>query len=206
MTNLLIVYLAAVVVPPFFASWRVAVFGLAFQGLMVSLIPLAGHDVQSPVVLVEFVSLMLIRVVFVPWYLLRKSTRESTPGRFTLVGINLWERTLVVCLTLVGFAAGLTVSSGNARESIQIGTVVTSLLVGMLMVANQRQPRAQLVGLFTFESGIKLLELLSHHTMPIPTQIGLTAISVFFVLTLGQYLSRLSEIVPPDNTSVREIV
>lgn len=206
MTNLLIIYLAAVVVPPFFASWRVAVFGLAFQGLMVSLILLAGHDVQSPLVIVEFACLMLIRVVFVPWYLLRKSTPEFTQRSFTLVGINLWERTLVACLTLVGFAAALTISSGNARESIQIGTVATSLLVGMLMVANQRQPRAQLVGLFTFESGIKLLELLSHHTMPIPIQIGLTVISVFFVLTLGQYLSRFSEIVPPDNTSEREIV
>jgi hydrogenase-4 membrane subunit HyfE len=68
----------------------------------------------------------------------------------------------------------------------------------MLLVANQRQRVAQLVGLFTFEGGVTLVQLLSPHAVPFPVQLGVTVIDVLFVLTLGHYLARFPEIVPPD--------
>lgn len=204
MTNLFIVYLAAVVVPVFFPSWRVAVLGLGLQGLMLSFVLIAGHELDSPVVLVEFICLLLIRAVFVPWYLFKKSNPKSTPRYFSLVGTTLWQRSLVVLLTAVGFAMGLAMGQGDTRETVQIGSAASSLLVGMLMVANQRQPAAQLVGLVTFEGGVTLVEMLSPHAMPFPVLLGVTAIDVFFVLTLGQYLARFAEIAPPDGTTARE--
>jgi hydrogenase-4 membrane subunit HyfE len=204
MTNLFIVYLAAVVVPVFFPSWRVAVHGLGLQGLMLSFVLIAGHELDSLAVLVEFGCLLLIRAVFVPWYLFRKSDPKSTPRNFSLVGTTLWQRSLVLLLTTVGFVMGLAMGHGDTRETVQIGTAASSLLVGMLMVANQRQPAAQLVGLVTFEGGVTLVEMLSPHAMPFPVLLGVTAIDVFFILTLGQYLARFAEIAPPDGTTERE--
>lgn len=204
MTNLFIVYLAAVIVPAFFLSWRVAVLGLGLQGLMLSFVLLAGHEIESPAVVVEFICLLLIRAVFLPWYLFRKSDTKSTPRNFALVGTTMWQRSLVVILTAVGFVMGLAMGQGDTRETVQIGTAASSLLVGMLMVANQRQPAAQLVGLVIFEGGVTLVEMLSPHAMPFPVLLGVMAIDVFFVLTLGQYLARFAEIAPPDGTTERE--
>lgn len=204
MTNLFIVYLAAVVVPAFFPSWRVAVLGLGLQGLMLSFVLLAGHDIESPAVVVEFVCLLLIRAVFVPWYLFRKSDPKPSPRHFSLAGTTLWQRSLVVLLTAVGFVTGLAMGQGDTRETVQIGTAAASLLVGMLVVANQHQPAAQLAGLVTFEGGVTLVELLSPHAMPFPVQLGVTAVDVFFVLTLGQYLARFADMAPPDGTTERE--
>ncbi len=204
MTNLFIMYLAAVLVPAFFPSWRVAVFGLGVQGLMLSFVLVVGHDIESPEVFVEFVCLLLIRAVFVPWYLFQKYDPKSIPRDFSLVGTTLWQRSLVISLTVAGFVMGLAMGQGDTRETVQIGTAASSLLVGMLMVANQRQPAAQLVGLVTFEGGVTLVELLSPHAMPFPVLLGVTAIDVFFVLTLGQYLARFAEMAPPGGTTERE--
>lgn len=204
MTNLFIVYLAAVVVPAFFLSWRVAVLGLGLQGLMLSFVLVAGHGLDSPAVLVEFVCLLLIRAVFVPWYLFKKTDPKSTPRNFSLVGPTLWQRSMVVLLTAVGFVMGPAMGQGDTRETVQIGTAAASLFVGMLMVANQGQPAAQLVGLVTFEGGVTLVEMLSPHAMPFPVLLGGAAIDVFFVLTLGQYLARFLEMAPPGDTAERE--
>lgn len=204
MTNLFIVYLAAVAVPAFFPSWRIAVLGLGLQGLMLSFVLLAGHEFDSAAVVVEFGFLLFIRAAFLPWYLFRKSDSKSASRNFSLVGDSLWQRSLVILLIAIGFAAGLATSQGDTRETVQIGTAASSLLVGMLMVANQRQPAVQLVGLVTFEGGVTLVELLSSHAMPFPVQLGVTAIDVFFVLTLGQYLSRFAEMTPPDVATERE--
>lgn len=204
MTNLFIVYLAAVIVPAFFVSWRIAVLGLGIQGLMLSFVLLAGHEIDSPAVVIEFLCLLLIRAAFVPWYLLRKCDARYAQRSFALVGTTLWQRSLVVLLTAAGFAMGLAMGKGDMRESMQIGTAASSLLVGMLMVANDRQPAAQLVGLFTFEGGVTLVELLSPHAMSFPIQMGVTAIDVFFVLTLGQYLARFPQITPTDGAAEQE--
>ncbi|MBA4192310.1 MAG: hypothetical protein C0467_30435 [Planctomycetaceae bacterium] len=204
MTNQLLLYMAAVVVPVFFPSWRVAVLGLGVQGLMLSLTLLASHEIDSAAVVIEFVCLLLIRAVFVPWYLLRKSGPKTTSADFSLVGTTLGERSLVLLLLACGFGAGLVMGRGDAREIAQISTAVSSLLIGMLMIANQRHPAAQLVGLFTFEGGVTLVEMLSPHAMPFPVQLGVSAIDVFFVLTCGQYFTRFSEMAPPPGTTERE--
>ncbi|MCE9564674.1 MAG: hypothetical protein K8U57_21790 [Planctomycetes bacterium] len=204
MTNLLILDMAAVVVPVFFPSWRVAVLALGVQGLMLSLVLLTSHEIDSPAVVMEFICLLLIRAVFVPWYLLRKTGPKPAPGDFSLVGTTLGERSLVLLLLACGFGAGLVMGRGDTREVAQISTAASSLLIGMLMIANQRQPAAQLIGLFTFEGGVTLVELLSPHAMPFPVQLGVSALEVFFVLTCGQYLTRFPEMAPPLGTNERE--
>jgi hydrogenase-4 membrane subunit HyfE len=202
-TNLFIVYLAALAVPTLFASWRCAVFGLGLQGLILSLVVLARHTIE-PIVIVEFGCLLLIRGVFVPWYLLRKVNPGSAEREFSLVGSSLGARILVLLVLTLGLGVGSAMGKGDAREVIHFGTAVSALLVGMLMVANQGQPAAQLIGLFTFEGGVTLTELMSPHAAPFPVQLGIALLDLLFVLTVAQYLARFAELGSTPAAAKRE--
>ena len=200
MTNLIILYVAAILVPLLFASWRVAVVGLGMQGLVLSIILVIGHGFNSAANIVEFLSLFLIRAVFVPWYLFRMSGRKDQPADFSLAGKSLTHRSLVLLLLGIGFVMGYVMDRQNPKEAIQIGAALSSFLLGMLMIANQKQPMAQLIGLFTFEGGVTLVELLSSHAMPFPVQLGVSAIDVLFVLTCGEYLTRFQTLAWESDT------
>jgi len=190
-TNLFIAYVAAFFLPLLFHSWRVAVLGLGAQGLLLGLI-LAAHDQpMSPQLMFEYASLFLIRAVFIPWCLFRWMKGHELPPDFSLIAKNLIQWMIAFLLLVEAFVFGAEMSPGDPHEALQVGTAAGSVLIGMLVLANQTHPLGQIVGLFMVEGGFTLVELLSPHIMPFPVAIGTSLAVVIFVLTCGQYLRRL---------------
>lgn len=196
MTNLFLVYGASLVVPLLFPSWRLAVLALALRGLILAMVLSFGHEPGSVAFAAELLALVAIRGVFTPWYLFRQSREMAAQGPFHLVDPSLWPFAFAVGLVGLGFALGVSVAGQDSREALQVGTAASSILVGMLLLANQRHHGAQLVGLFTFEGGVTMVELLSPHPIPFPVQIGVSLIDLLFVVTCGQYLARLATMRP----------
>jgi hydrogenase-4 membrane subunit HyfE len=191
MTNLYIAYVAAFFVPLLFHSWRAAVLALGVQGLLLALIlATQEHDWSGPVIF-EFASLFFLRAVLVPWYLFRRMNGFDTPGDFSLIAPSLLQRTLAIVLLVTAFGFGQLMSPNDAQEALQVGAAAGSILIGLLVLAHQSHPIGQIIGLFTFEGGVTLVELLSPHAMPFPVVLGVSLVFVVFVLTCGQYLTQL---------------
>jgi hydrogenase-4 membrane subunit HyfE len=200
MTNLCILYVAAVVLPVLFHSWRVAVLALGVQGFLLALI-LTGHESFSWAVAFEVTSLLLIRAVFIPWYLHYRMRGSDTTRAFSLISKNLLQWILTFGLLAIAFLFGRTMSPDDPHEALQVGTATVSILIGLQILANQNHPLGQIIGLFTFEGGVTLVELLSSHAMPFPISVGVSLVTVIFVLVCGEYLTRIIAI-DPEGKSV----
>jgi hydrogenase-4 membrane subunit HyfE len=196
MTNLCIAYVAAFFLPLLFHSWRVAVLGLGVQGLLLGMILAAHHHPWTSQLVFEYASLFLIRAVFVPWSLFRGMQGHEMPSDFSLISKNLIQWMIAFLLLVEAFVFGGKMSPGDPHEALQVGTAAGSILIGMLVLANQTHPLGQIIGLFMFEGGITLVELLSPHAMPFPVSIGVSLVVVVFVLTCGQFLGRLLTVSP----------
>lgn len=191
MTNLCIAYVAAFFLPLLFHSWRVAVLGLGVQGFLLGMILAAHQHPWSPQLAFEYASLFLIRGVFVPWSLFRAMRGHEMPSDFALISKNLVQWMTAFLLLVEAFIFGEKMSPGDPYEALQVGTAAGSILIGLLVLANQTHPLGQIVGLFMLEGGMTLVELLSPHAMPFPVSIGVSLVVVVFVLSCGRYLRRL---------------
>lgn len=191
MTNLFVVYVAAFFLPLLFHSWRVAVWGLGVQGFLLGLILAEHHHPWSWELLFEYANLFLVHGVFVPWFLFRSMRGHETSTDFTLISKNLVQWVLAFLLVTVAFVFGDMMAPEDSLEALQVGTAAGAILIGLLVLANQTHPLGQIVGLLTFEGGVTLVELLSPHAMPLPVHFGISLVFVVFVVTCGQYLTRL---------------
>lgn len=200
MTNLFIAYVAACLLPLLFHSWRVAVLCLGVQGALLGLILREHHHPWSGGLLFEYANLFLIHGLFVPWVLFRSMRGHETPSHFSLISKNLVQWTLAFLLVTIAFVFGDHLTPEDSPEALQVGTAVSAILIGMLVLSNQTHPLGQTVGLLTFEGGVTLVELLSPHAMPLPVYCGVSLVFVVFVITCGDYVRRLLAI--PHGTEV----
>jgi hydrogenase-4 membrane subunit HyfE len=203
MTNLLIAYVAAFFLPLLFHSWRVAVLGLGVQGMLLSLIAFTHHGDWSVQLLFEGLSLFLIHGLFVPWYLFRMMRGDQLAREFPLVSKNLLQWLLAFLLLVVAFVFGSKMSPNNPQEALQVGTAAGSILIGLLVLSNQIHPLGQIIGLFTLDGGMTLVELLSPHAMPFPVSIVLSLVFFAMVVTCGNYLTRF-QVIPPSSDNVED--
>ena len=191
MTILLILYVASFTLPLLLPSWRVAVMALGVQGLLLAMIMAAGHGPWSWQMTSEFAALLAIRTFFVPGYLLKRMHGHDTDAEFSLVPHRMSRWLMVLGILTLAFFFGNRMCPEDPDEAMQAGAAAGAILIGLMVLANQDHPLGQSIGLFIFEGGVTLTELLSPHAMPFPVQVGLSVVSVFLVLVCGQYLSRI---------------
>jgi hydrogenase-4 membrane subunit HyfE len=196
MTNLYLLYVATLTVPLLFPFWRATVLCLGVQGLLLSLALSLEHEPGSAGFALELGTLLAVRAVFVPWYLLSQTRGPDAPESFSVINRSLWSRLVAGGLVALAFSFGSSVGGPTADQRMQLGTAAAAVLLGMLALTNQRQYVAQLAGLFVFEGGVTLVELLSPAPMPLPVQVGVTVIDVLFVVTCGSYLRRFAALRP----------
>ncbi len=190
MTNLFVAYVATYFLPLLFLSWRVAVIGLGLQGVLLAMLLAAHHGEWSWSGALELASLLAIRAVFVPWYLYHLMHDHDLAEDFALISKNLAQWMFAFLLLVIAFSFGVSMSPDDPEEALQVGTATGSILVAMLILANQRHPLGQIIALLNFEGGVTLVELLSPHAVPPLVGVGISLTFVVFVLTCGPYLRR----------------
>jgi hydrogenase-4 membrane subunit HyfE len=92
---------------------------------------------------------------------------------------------------LVGFRFAALVHPAGGVASTHVAVATSGLLLGMLVLATQTSTFGQIIGVLRVEFAIALFELGSGPELDLPVQLGVGAVLLLTVLTLGSFLRRL---------------
>jgi hydrogenase-4 membrane subunit HyfE len=187
----LIPFLIVLVVPLVTATWRMSLFGLALQGILLGWMAIREHEALSPALLLLVVDCVLIRGLFAPRYLYGIMKSRNAPQRNDVIPANLFFWALAGTIVLLAFRCGRALSHGDAASATLLGVVATAVALGFLILATQNAPFSQIVGVLRIENGIALFELGSPHHHPLPVAIGATLVYLASVLYFGWFLRSL---------------
>lgn len=202
MTYLLVAFLVVLVTPLLTASWRLSLVGLGLQGLlMAALVAQRGWEPSAGGVLL-LLDLLLLRTWFVPRHLFDIMRRLGGPGRRDVIPANLLSWTMAGALVLLGFQFAALVQPGGGPAATLVAVSATGLLLGLLVLGTQASTFGQIVGVLRIEYAIALFELGSGHEPALPVQLGVAAVLLLSVLTLGAFLRRLGA-AGPDHAQAR---
>lgn len=191
MNPLLIAFVGVLLVPLFVATWRLSLFGLAAQGLLMAWISYQLDPALDSVgAWVGMFDLILVRGLGAPIALYVVLRSQRVPARNDVIPPNLMSWTLAIGLVFVAFRfADILVPLEGAEHSFVAGAAA-ALLLGLLVLATQTGPFSQMVGALRIENAIVLFELGAGHR-DLAMQIAQTIILIATVLLFRWYLNTL---------------
>lgn len=192
MSDLFVAFAAAFFVPLLFQSSKVAILGLAVQGILLSMVPATHVHTWNAQLLLECISLFILRGIVAPWMIYRGAQSTLKGKDFSLIGKNIFQWSIAALLMAAAYYLGQHLAPESAEESLQVGTAAGCILIGMLVLSNQTNRLGQAIGLLTIESGMALVELLSPHAMPFSVSIGVNLVYIILLVTLRIYLKNPS--------------
>ena len=179
MTAALLIFLAAAVVPIFFGRVQAAPRWLGAQGLALGWITLMQHDALSWHTLAAGAEVLLVRALIAPRWLRGAIQRRQEPNR-ELMPSNLFAWSIAIALLVLAFQFGAPAMS--EQHALTLGVLAATAAVGLLLLAANDAPPAQLVALLYLENAVGLFETLLPHPWPLPVHLALSAI---YLLTVG---------------------
>lgn len=191
MSPLLIAFVGILLVPLFVASWRLSLFGLAVQGLLMAWISYQlDPALDTAAAWVRLLDLVAVRGLGAPIAMYAVLRSQRAGARNDVIPPNLMSWTLAIALVLVAFrfADMLVPVEGNDHSFVAGATA--GLLLGLLVLATQTGPFSQMVGVLRIENGIAFFELGAGH-QPIAMSIAQTIILIATVLLFRWYLRTL---------------
>lgn len=190
MNPLLIAFAGVLLVPLFVASWRLSLFGLAVQGILMATISyqLDPH-IDSFGAWIGLFDLIVVRGLAAPALLYSVLLRQGAPPRNDVLPPNLMSWTLAVAFLIGGFRfADLLVPTDGIEHGF-VAVAAAALLLGLLVLATQTGPFSQMVGVLRIENAIALLEISSSHDDDAPAmQIAQMLALIGTVLLFRWYL------------------
>jgi len=191
MNPLLIGFVGVLLVPLFVASWRLSLFGLAAQALLMAWISYQLDPGLSSVgAWVGMFDLVVVRGLGAPLALYAVLRSQRVTARNDVILPNLMSWTLAIALVLVAFRFADMLVPIEGNEHSVVAGATAGLLLGLLVLATQTGPFSQMVGALRIENGIALFELGDgHHELAI--QIAQTVILIVTVLLFRWYLKSL---------------
>jgi len=190
MSPVLVAFVGVLLVPLFVASWRLSLFGLAVQGLLMAWISYQQDPALSaPSAWVGLFDLVVVRAIGAPLALYAVLRAQRATARNDLQAPNLMSWALAVALVLVAFRfADLLVPLEGDERSFVVGAAA-GLLLGLLVLATQTGPFSQMVGALRIENAIALFELGGHHVLGL--QIAQTLLLIAMIALFRWYLKTL---------------
>jgi len=190
MNPVVIALIGVLLLPLFVTSWRLSLFGLALQGLLMAWISYElDPTFESVGQWVTMFDLALVRGIVAPLALYAVLRAQRVTARNDVIPPNLMTWTLALALVLVAFrfADILIPTEGNQHSFVAAASA--GVLLGMLVLATQTGPFSQMVGVLRIENGIAMFELGDHRDLT--TQIAQTVILVLLILLFRWYLRTL---------------
>ena len=193
MSPVLIAFVGVLLLPLFVASWRLSLFGLAAQGLLMASIAYADRpQLDSLDAWVSLFDLAIVRGIAAPLvlYLVLRSHRAT--ARNDVLPPNLMSWTLAIGFVLIAFRFADMLVPAEGSEQSFVAVATAALLLGLLVLATQTGPFSQMVGALRIENAIALFELGgTHDADDSGMRIAQTAILIATVLLFRWYLQTL---------------
>jgi len=187
---ILIAFVGVLMLPQFVASWRLTLFSLSLQGLLMAWISYDLHtSLDSVGAWIQMFDLAIVRGLAAPIALYAVLRGQRASARHDVIPPNLMSWTLVLVLVLVAFRfADMLLPAGGTDHSF-VAAACAGVLLGVLVLATQTGPFSQMAGALGIENGIAMFELRSHHDPAM--QIAQTLILVATILLFRWYLKTL---------------
>jgi len=186
MTLPLILCLVATVIPVFFGKIGVAPTWLSLQALALGWISITRQSELSVHVLALGLEVLLVRAWLVPT-LLRRALAGQSAARQDLMPSNLFAWGVAISLIILAFRFG-----DGARADVRaltLGVVAATVMIAFLILATNREPAAQLVGLLFMENALALFESLMPEPWPLPVHLAVSGVYILTV-AVGSWLVR----------------
>jgi len=191
MSPLVIAFVGILLVPLFVASWRLSLFGLAVQGLLMAWI---GYQLDpaldTAAAWVRLFDLVAVRGLGAPIALYAVLRSQRVGARNDVIPPNLMSWTLAIALVLVAFRFADMLVPAEGNEQSLVAGATAGLLLGLLVLATQTGPFSQMVGVLRIENGIAFFELGARH-QPLAMALAETLILIATVLLFRWYLKTL---------------
>lgn len=193
MTQPLIVFLVATIVPVFFGKIHSAPIWIAVQALALGWNGLAPDAEFSGHSFAALLEVLIARAVIAP-ALLRRAIRLRAEPNLDLMPSNLFA--WAIAITLIVLAFGFGASAMADRQALTLGAIGATVAVALLLLSTNDSPPAQLVAVLFMENALALFESLLPEPWPLPLH---GALSVIYLATvgLGSWLIGAPESPPP---------
>lgn len=191
MNPVLIAFIGVLLIPHFVASWRLSLFGLMMQGMLMAWISYQLHpEFDSVGGWVNMFDLVIVRGLGAPLLLFAVLRGQRTTARNDVTPPNLMTWTLAIGLVFVAFRfADMLVPAQGTDHSFVAGATA-AVLLGLLVLATQTGPFSQMIGALRIENGIALFELRDAH-QDVAMRVAQTVILIAMVLLFRWYLATL---------------
>ena len=200
MTLPLILCLVATVIPVFFGKIGVAPTWLSLQALALGWISITRQSELSVHVLALGLEVLLVRAWLVPT-LLRRALAGQSAARQDLMPSNLFAWGVAISLIILAFRFG-----DGARADVRaltLGVVAATVMIAFLILATNREPAAQLVGLLFMENALALFESLMPEPWPLPVHLAVSGVYILTV-AVGSWLVRGHSPAPAAPSALKE--
>jgi hydrogenase-4 membrane subunit HyfE len=192
MNPLLLGLLGALLIPLFVSTWRMSLFGLALQGLIMAAIAYpALQPMRSAHSWVSIIDLALVRGILAPLALYTVLKSQGAPARNDVISANLFSWTLALGTILVGFNFSESLVSDAGESQTLVAVAVAGVLLGFLVLASAASPFSQMIGALRIENSIALLELSGDHHSSLGLQLAMLAILLATIGFFRWYLATL---------------
>ena len=178
--------LITTLIPVFFGKLAVTPTWLSLQALALGWVTLNQHDTLDMHALEAGLEILIIRAWLVP-HLLRRTLQGTVAATLDVMPSNLFAWGAAVALIILAFKFG-----DGARADVRaltLGVVAATVTVAFLVLASNREPVAQLVGLLFMENAMALFESLMPEPWPLPVHIAISCVYVGTV-AVGSWLIR----------------
>lgn len=182
----LVTCLIASVIPVFFGKLTVTPAWLSLQALCLGWITLNKHPELDGHALAAGLEILIVRAWLVP-HLLRRTLAGSPAAEHDVMPSNLLAWGVAVALIILAFQFG-----GNARADVRavtLGVMAATVTLAFLVLATNREPVAQLVGLLFMENAMALFESLMPEPWPLPVHLAVSSVYLGTV-AVGSWLIR----------------
>jgi hydrogenase-4 membrane subunit HyfE len=192
MSPLLIALLGALLLPLFVGTWRMSLFGLALQGLILAAIAYPGlGPLRSAHAWLTLADLGLVRGVWVPLALYTVLRTQGAPARNDTIAPNLLSWTLTLGMLLAAFNLSDILVGDPGQEQTLVAIAVAGVLLGFLVLASAAGPFSQMVGALRIENAIATLQLSRAHESSFALELAMLAVFVATVALFRWYLASL---------------
>ena len=187
----------------------IAIRAIAVQGLILGLLPLLTHSLQSHTLIIALF-VLFAKGVCIPWLLLNALRKvESGENLQPLFGYsgNILSGAVATVLAFT-FASRLPLAPQHQGLLI-VPAALATILSGFIAIASRRKALNQVIGYLMLENGIFIFGLLLTESMPLMVEAGalLDLIAGIFVMgiIINQINREFSSIDTSRMTALREV-
>ena len=206
MSPLLIALLGILLLPLFVATWRMSLFGLAAQGLLMGWIAYRmGPPPTTASEWLTLVDLVVVRGLWAPLALYGILRAQGADAHRDVVAPNLLTWTVALGMVVASFTFSEALVAESGQQQTLISVAGAGVLLGFLVLATQASPLSQMMGALRIENAIALFELGGErHHEPLWLQLAQTSVVALTVLLYRRYLSMLGGSAAPTEEGALE--